>query len=400
MKIESKIREDKLFNEREQDKMVKKQLISMVQDQRLVAIDEKERAVQQKKEIRDKVHSEIQEALEKRRAEDAAELRKREELIRQIRELEKIPIIRTQGFDPTETPGHGLLNEMSIAELRERIEYEKMRRTAEADSKREQNKKNKEDKIEMLTNQTEEIIKARNELKQQKERERYEKQYKKEQEELKRRQAREKGLLEAYERISEKKRLKKEEEDRLAAELRQIKLQREYLNADKSMMEKKAWKELEAGAERQARDKQNNKLLDQFKHNAIKVKDLTINATNNKRTIQNKIDYDKGYKERLETRKMENEILHKEVLDYKNTKYAKQKIQEETLKAKKNSHGRRFMDKKEKVQHIEDIDDGVDMQMDLEMDEMEGEQATDLLNVDDQMDPNGDEIDRMMEMEA
>ena len=47
------------------------------------------------------------------------------ELIRQIRELEKIPIVRTKGFDPTEAGGHGLLEEMSIAELRERIEYQK-----------------------------------------------------------------------------------------------------------------------------------------------------------------------------------------------------------------------------------------------------------------------------------
>lgn len=43
----------------------------------------------------------------------------------QIRELEKIPIIRTKGFDPTEAGGYGLLHEMSIAELRERLEFNK-----------------------------------------------------------------------------------------------------------------------------------------------------------------------------------------------------------------------------------------------------------------------------------
>ena len=55
----------------------------------------------------------------------AAELAKKEELIRQIRELEKIPIQRTKGFDPTEAGGHGLMIEMSVAELRERLEYNK-----------------------------------------------------------------------------------------------------------------------------------------------------------------------------------------------------------------------------------------------------------------------------------
>lgn len=410
MKVESQIREDLRLHEKAVDIEVKKDLISKVQDQRLVAEDEVERFKLKNKEVRDQIHEEISQALARRREEDEAELRKREELIRQIRELEKIPIVRTQGFDPTETAGHGLLNEMSIAELRERLEYEKIRRQAECEQKREENKKAKEEKSDMLSNTAEEIIKARNELKSKKERERLEKQLKKEAEEAKRKEAREKGLLEAYDRISEKKRLKKEEEERLAAELRKIKLQREYLNADKSMMEKKAWKDLEAGAERQARDKQNNALLDQWRTNGIKVKDLSINAQNNKKTVQNKIEYEKGYKGRLETRKMENEILHKEVLEYKNTKYAKQKIQEETLKTKQHkmnpfknkinqesiANATKYQQRKQNQTakanaelHVSEFDEG-----DNDM----GDAG--LLSVDDSRDENSDHVTKMMEMEA
>jgi cell division protein FtsB len=66
--------------------------------------------------------------------------------------------------------------------------------------------------------------------------------------------AREKGLVEVYEKISQKKREKKQEEDRLAKELKEIKLQRQYLNANRAMVEEKAWKELEAGAEREIRN--------------------------------------------------------------------------------------------------------------------------------------------------
>lgn len=44
--------------------------------------------------------------------------------------------MRTAGYDPTETAGFGLLEEMSIAELRERIEYEKIRRQVETEEKR------------------------------------------------------------------------------------------------------------------------------------------------------------------------------------------------------------------------------------------------------------------------
>lgn len=67
--------------------------------------------------------------------------------------------------------------------------------------------------------------------------------------------------------ISQKKKEKKAEEDRLAKELKEIKLQRQYLNANRAMVEEKAWKELEAGAERQIRDNQNQRLIDQCKTN-------------------------------------------------------------------------------------------------------------------------------------
>ena len=208
MKVESQIREDQRIVEKQVVLEVKKDLVVKVQDQRLVAEDEVEKNKLKKKEIRDQIHQEIQDALVKRKEEDLAELRKREELIRQIRELEKIPIVRTQGFDPTETAGHGILVEMSIAELRERLEYEKLRRQAEAEDKRNEINTEKTKKSDMLTNQSEDIIKARNELKDKKERERKEKQARKEAEEAKKKEARDKGLLEAYDKISEKKRLK------------------------------------------------------------------------------------------------------------------------------------------------------------------------------------------------
>lgn len=59
--------------------------------------------------------------------EQVAEMARKEELIRQIREIEKIPIQRMQGFDPTEAGNHGLMIEMSVAELRERLEMNKLK---------------------------------------------------------------------------------------------------------------------------------------------------------------------------------------------------------------------------------------------------------------------------------
>ena len=86
------------------------------------------------------------------------------------------------------------------------------------------------------------------------------------------------------------------------------------MNANAAMVEEKAWKELEAGAERQVRDNQNNRLIDQCKINGIMVKDQTVRADNKKNEVTTKLEYDKGYQERLAVRKQENEMLHKNTL--------------------------------------------------------------------------------------
>lgn len=69
-------------------------------------------------------------------------------------------------------------------------------------------------------------------------------------------------MKEAYEKISTKKRLKAEEDARLAKELKEIKLQRQYMNANAAMVEYKQWEGLEAGKERMIRNAQNVKLID------------------------------------------------------------------------------------------------------------------------------------------
>ena len=79
------------------------------------------------------------------------------------------------------------------------------------------------------------------------------------------------------------------------------------MNANAAMVEEKAWMELEAGAERQIRNNQNSRLIDQCKLNGIAVKDQTVRATNMKNEVTSKLIGDKEYKERLEVRKKENE---------------------------------------------------------------------------------------------
>lgn len=86
------------------------------------------------------------------------------------------------------------------------------------------------------------------------------------------------------------------------------------MNANAAMVEEKAWKELEAGAERQIRNNQNNRLIDQCKLNGIAVKDLTVRATNKKNEVMDKLEVDKQYQQNLTIKKKENEMLHKSTM--------------------------------------------------------------------------------------
>ena len=69
--------------------------------------------------------------------------------------------MRTKGFDPTETGGYGLLDEMSVAELRERLEFNKMLREQEITAKREDNLIKKEAEVKKIMDEASKIQDAR-----------------------------------------------------------------------------------------------------------------------------------------------------------------------------------------------------------------------------------------------
>ena len=65
--------------------------------------------------------------------------------------------------------------------------------------------------------------------------------------------------------------------------------------------------------------------------NQIHVKDQVVRADNAKKSVLNKLEYDQGYAGRLETRRRENEVLHKNNLEYKAAQHEKQQAAESTL---------------------------------------------------------------------
>ena len=139
---------------------------------------------------------------------------------------------------------------MSIAELRERLEFNKRQHEQDVEFKRQKILEEKENEAESLLTTASKIEEARQKRKQENDKRREEQKRQKEEMEQKRKEIREKGLIEAYEKINKKKKDKAAEDARLAKELKEIRLQRQYMNANAAMVEEKAWKELEQGAAR------------------------------------------------------------------------------------------------------------------------------------------------------
>lgn len=139
---------------------------------------------------------------------------------------------------------------MSVAELRERLELNRAKLQQEIEFKRDTNLARKEREALDLLESAAKIEEARKKRKvaadERREREKQEAEIR----EQARIIAREKGLKDAYSVISNKKRAKAEEDARLAKELKEIKLQRQYLNANAAMVEFKQWEGLEKGKER------------------------------------------------------------------------------------------------------------------------------------------------------
>lgn len=174
---------------------------------------------------------------------------------------------------------------MSVAELRERLEFNKREREIETEEKRNEILSEKESFVSKMMDESDKIQRDREQRKRLNDERRTLKKQQEEEKERKMREAREKGMKEVHSKISTKKKTKKEEEDQLAKELKEIRLQRQYLNANRAMVEAKAWEELEKGAERMVKTEQNVKLIDQCKVNQITVRDQTIRATNKKHEV-------------------------------------------------------------------------------------------------------------------
>ncbi|KAF1409766.1 Cilia- and flagella-associated protein 99, partial [Spheniscus magellanicus] len=110
-----------------------------------------------KQRIVQEVCEENRELLRQALEEEEEKLRKRYELIQQIRAIESLPSVRHKFVDLTETGGHGLICEMSIVELRERLALLREAQKAAEEEKRDQIIHEKQAKEQLLLDKLDQI---------------------------------------------------------------------------------------------------------------------------------------------------------------------------------------------------------------------------------------------------
>lgn len=138
--------------------------VKNVQDSHQNAQEAKKRVREYKAGIVKQVAEERKELMERALKEAEEEMMKKMELIREIRALEAVPKQREKLVDLTSTPGHGLLAEMSVAELRERLTWLRVEQKEKEEEKRDQILAAKQAKDQLLIDTIDTISKHRNEL--------------------------------------------------------------------------------------------------------------------------------------------------------------------------------------------------------------------------------------------
>jgi hypothetical protein len=267
-----------------------------------------------KEERAERIRQEKKVEKERKVREDEHEMERRKDLIRQIRALERVPVERFKMYDPAEQPVQGLLEEMSLAELRERLHVEKDRQAKEVEEKRERQLEKKHGKQVELSEKAETLAKIRDMAKEESvERHIVVKERKKEAE-ARQKVYREQCVVEAAEKIAQKKKARREEELHLKKELKESSTKRQFLAANAEMVEAKAHSEQQSGLEREARERQRTQLFDQKRLNDIKIKEKSILRTNRAQSVDAYEQMKVAVTERITRAKADDEILKRSIL--------------------------------------------------------------------------------------
>merc|ERR1719247_1152431 len=255
-KEDAKMALDVVEGEKMLDLQEKQQLVEDVRDQRILPRYAEEDVLKVRVKHAEDLRKQREVDLERVAKEQAYEMAKKKDLIRQIRALERVSVVRPVPFDPSEPPRHGVLEEMSYAELQERLAMERARREREVEVRRHNIIEDRNQKVEDLASRAEQCAKIRDMAREESELRREKLLARKAKVEVEKQKVREASVLAAEQKIAAKKRERRAEELRLKRELKEISTKRQFLQANTEMVEKKAYEEQQIGLQREARTKQ------------------------------------------------------------------------------------------------------------------------------------------------
>ena len=315
----------KKAEEKAEDIRQKKEVIKEIQKEKENVVKQKIQKKKENQELYKNRKKEFNELNLISQEEKKIYLQRRDDLIRQIRELEKLPIKRTTGFDPTETPGYGLLEEMSLVELRERLALQKKMHLDEIKSKKEENKLRMQERADELVNKAQIIQENRDRLRNMKEIERKAKKDAIIREKERIKVMREKSLFEVKQKIENKKQKLKKEDEIFQKKIREIKLQRQFLQLGRDAVEFKQFKQIEDGVERKINDRQNQDLIDQLALEKIKWVDVKIKHTDAKKVNKDLKEMLNNYNKEYELSGTLNQMIDDEDKMYKKAVYDRER---------------------------------------------------------------------------
>ena len=282
-KQQEKLNLQKIEEQKKEDIKNKKKVIKEIHKVQENAMKNKLKFINDNKELYKNRKKELNELNLITQEEKKIYNQRRDDLICQIRELEKLPIRRQKGFDPTETPGYGFLEEMSLVELKERLALQKKMLLDEINSKKEENKLKMQERADDLINKALIIQENRDKYRNQKELERKMKKEEKDNLNERYRIEREKNILNYKQKIEKKKKQLKNEDEIFQKKIREIKLQQQFNQLGRDAVEFKQFQNIEDGMEKKVNNKQNQYLIDQLAEEKVNWGKVNIRYNNAKK---------------------------------------------------------------------------------------------------------------------
>ncbi|GAB9463255.1 hypothetical protein Gpo141_00000721 [Globisporangium polare] len=274
---------------------------------------------------------------ERKAAQDALEQAQREELIRQIRALDRVHREHVVVFDPTETAQLGLLDEMSLAELRERLQVRKAEQLAWEDARRESILSDKQEKDAVILDKVKNLSRLRNAAASanasQKSKKKALELAKKQQEDAMRKE----GNFKLAQKLTEQRRAREQQTAKLKQEADEIAKKRMFLGAAKNVLEENHFDQLKCGFEREARDRQSK-----FQTDATTME----NVRDHEKFMRVEYSYSQSMKKKGED-DVKTQLFERAKQDGRN----KEREEEETLRSMVRHEQKRFLHAKEILQN-------------------------------------------------